>query len=60
MYILHCHNPIGFALGEVNEVLSLQMSRDHGRYFLFISFVKKIHSYKERIEVEGGEGQTWR
>ena len=30
-YINLCHSPKGFDVGEANEVLSLRMSRDHGR-----------------------------
>ena len=36
VYIIHCHGPTGFALGEAKEVLLLQILGDHGREISFI------------------------
>ena len=33
--MIPCHGPIGFAVGEAKEVLSLQISGDHGRFNIF-------------------------
>ena len=30
-YIIHYHGPTNFVVGRAKEVLSLQMSRDHGK-----------------------------
>ena len=30
-YIIHCHDPMGFAMGRAKEVISMHMSGDHGR-----------------------------
>jgi hypothetical protein len=30
-YIIHCHGPTSFAVGEAKKGLSLQISRDHDR-----------------------------
>ena len=40
-YIIHCHDPTGFAVGEAKEVLLLQLSRDYDKempFFFFFSF----------------------
>jgi hypothetical protein len=34
-YTIHCHGPTSFVVGKAKEVLSLQMSRDHGREMPF-------------------------
>ena len=35
-YIIHYHDPTDFIMGGSKEVLSLQMSRDHGREMPFL------------------------
>ena len=62
-YIIHCHGPTGFAVGEAKEVPTLQMLGDHGEevpfslsiylsIFVFVFFAKHFHSYEERKEEE--------
>ena len=46
--MIPCHGPIGFAVGEAKEVMSLQILVDHGRFnifdcLIFLS-VKSFHS----------------
>jgi hypothetical protein len=63
-YIIHCHDPMGFAVGEAKEVVSLQMfgtvverccfnnfNIDFLWFFSF--FCQTFHSYKE------GRGEEW-
>ena len=65
-YIIHCHDPVGFAMGKVKEVLSLQMSRDHGKqmfiwtflasfFFLCLSFLPTVSIVTKREGEEEGE-----
>ena len=49
-YIIHYHGPTDFAMGEAKEVLSLQMSEDHGRElpFYFCPNVSIVQGKKGR------------
>ena len=38
-YTIHFNGPMGFGVREATEVLSLQMSRDHGREMPFYLFI---------------------
>ena len=69
-YVIHCHDPMGFVVGEAIEVVSLQMfgtvaeicgfnSFNIDFLCLFFPFVaKRFHSYKEGRGRRMGEGQT--
>lgn len=35
LYFLQCRDPMGVVVGEIKEVLSLQMLRDDGKELLF-------------------------
>ena len=52
-YIIHCHGPTSFAVGDANEILSLQMSMNHDREMLFIY----INRPKEFIITRKEEGE---
>ena len=37
-YVIQCHGPTCFALGEAKKVIMLQTSKDHGKEMFFFIF----------------------
>ena len=55
-YIIHCHDPMGFVVGEVKDVLLLQMSRDRDRESRFYFLWVVLPNVSIVMRKEGGEG----
>ena len=50
--MIQCHGPTSFAVGEAEEVPSLQMSKDHDKDFFLSIYIFVAQTYNESNEEE--------